>query len=170
MIHRWMAVGVVLGTVLIAFSANAQSASPAFNNTLLPQPAHLSVNSGSLPLTPQFTATADKFHDGRLDGAIGHMLVRLKMQTGAQIATTSGSAPATLMVSVDGPGEAIQGPDENEAYSLEITSNGARLKAATVVGAIHGLETFLQLVQNDGSNYFLPAVSIDDAPRFRWRG
>ncbi len=77
---------------------------------------------------------------------------------------------ATLTVTVDGPGESIQGPDENEAYTLEVTPSGAHLKAPTVVGAIHGLETFLQLVQNNGTNDFLPAVSIDDSPRFPWRG
>jgi hexosaminidase len=169
-IHRWMAAGAVLGSVLMTFSANAQTASPAFDNTLMPQPAHLSANTGSLALTPQFTAAADKFHDARLDDAIARMLVRLKAQTGVQIATTPATAPATLAVTVDGPGEAIQGPDENEAYSLEVTSSAAHLKAATVVGAIHGLETFLQLVQNDRTNYYIPAVSIDDSPRFRWRG
>ena len=154
----------------MTFSANAQTTSPAFDNTLMPQPSHLTVNTGSLALTPQFTAAADKFHDARLDGAIARMLVRLESLTGIQIATVPAAAPATLTVSVDGAGEAIQGPDENESYSLEVTPTGAHLKAATVVGAIHGLETFLQLVQNDGTNYFLPAVSIDDSPRFRWRG
>jgi hexosaminidase len=165
-----MAAGAVLGSVLMTFSVNAQTVSPAFENTLMPQPAHLTTNTGSLALTPQFTVAADKFHDARLDGAIGRMLVRLKAQTGVQIATTAAAAPATLTVTVDGAGEAIQGPDENEAYSLEVTASGAHLKAATVVGAIHGLETFLQLLQNDGTSYYLPAVSIDDSPRFRWRG
>ena len=170
MIHRLIAAGGVLSAVLMTFSGNAQTASPAFDNTLMPQPAHLTANAGTLALTPQFSAAADKFHDARLDGAIVRMLFRLEMQTGVQIATTPGNAPATLTVTVDGAGEAIQGPDENEAYSLEVTPAGAHLKAATVVGAIHGLETFLQLVQNDGTSYFLPAVSIDDSPRFRWRG
>jgi len=165
-----MAAGAVLGSVLMTFSANAQTASPAFDNTLMPQPAHLTANTGSLALTPQFTAAADKFHDARLDDAIARMLVRLKAQTGVQIAITPATAPATLTVTVDGPGEAFQGPDENEAYSLEVTSSAAHLKAATVVGAIHGLETLLQLVQNDRTNYYIPAVSIDDSPRFRWRG
>ena len=165
-----MATGVVLGSVLITFSANAQTTSAAFNNTLMPQPAHLTVNSGSLAITPQFTAAADKSHDARLDDAIGRMLVRLEMQTGVQIARTASTGPATLTITVDGPGEAVQGPDENESYSLEVTANGAHIKAATVVGAIHGLETVLQLLQNDSKSYFVPAVSIDDAPRFRWRG
>ena len=154
----------------MTFSGNAQSASPAFNNTLMPQPAHLTANAGSLALTPQFTAAADKFHDTRLDSAIARMLKRLEFQTGLQIATTPSTGSATLTVTVDGAGEAVQGPDEIEVYTLEVTPNSAHLKAPTVVGAIHGLETFLQLIQNDGTNYFLPAVSIDDSPRFRWRG
>ncbi len=82
-----MAAGAVLGSVLMTFSANAQTAIPAFDNTLMPQPAHLTANTGSLALTPQFTAAPDKFHDARLDDAIARMLVRLKAQTGVQIAT-----------------------------------------------------------------------------------
>ena len=136
----------------------------------MPQPAHLTVNAGSLPLTPQFTAAADKFRDARLNAAIGRILVRLESQTGLQIARTLGAVPATLTVTVDGPGEAIQGPDENETYSLDVTPSGVRLHAATVVGAMRGLETLLQLVQPAGSGFILPAVSIDDSPRFRWRG
>ena len=58
----------------------------------------------------------------------------------------------------------------NRHACIEITAKGAQLRAATDVGAMRGLETFLQLVQSDGSNYFLPAISIQDTPRFRWRG
>jgi hexosaminidase len=151
-------------------SAMAQN-STDFVNTLMPEPAHLSVQAGTLPLTTSFTAATDSFHDDRLDDAIGRMLVQLENHTGLQIATTPASSKAaTLVVTVDGPGEAIQSVDENESYSLDVTPTGAHLKAATDVGAMRGLETFLQLVQNDDSNYFLPAVSIQDTPRFRWRG
>ena len=77
---------------------------------------------------------------------------------------------SALTISVDGPGEAFAVGDENESYSLDVTSSGARLQAATVVGAMRGLETLQQLVQSDATGYFLPAVSIHDTPRFRWRG
>ena len=73
-------------------------------------------------------------------------------------------------MSVDGPGQTIQSVDEDESYSLDISSSGVRLHAATVVGAMHGLETLQQLIQTDATSYFLPAVSIQDTPRFRWRG
>ena len=37
-------------------------------------------------------------------------------------------------------------------------------------GALHGLETFAQLVQPGASGFQAPAVRIDDRPRFPWRG
>jgi hexosaminidase len=140
----------------------------------MPQPAHLSTQTGALPLTAQFSASEDKFHDTRLDGAVTRLLKRVEMQTGLQIATSPSNSPAsanaTLTVTVDGPGEAVQSDDENESYTLDVTPGGAHLHAATVVGAIHGLETFYQLIQPAGSQWIVPAVSIQDAPRFRWRG
>jgi hexosaminidase len=164
----WTVSCLLLG--IFAASAHAQ-APAAFTNTLLPEPAHLSVETGRLELTPSFTVVTDRFHDARLDEAIGRALLRLRSQIGLQIATAPerGSA-GTLTVTVDGPGEAVQSLDENETYSLAVTPNGAHLHAATDVGAMRGLETFLQLVQPDASAFFLPAISIEDTPRFRWRG
>lgn len=142
-----------------------------FVNTLMPEPAHLAVGSGSLPFTTSFTAATDSFHDDRLDDAVARMLKQLENHTGLQIALAPmASKTATLLITVDGPGEAVQSVDENESYSLEVTRQGAHLKAATDVGAMHGLQTFLQLVQTDGAQFFVPAISIQDTPRFRWRG
>ncbi len=159
------------GSLLTAMAQTSAQTSTAFVNTLMPEPAHLSVQSGVLPLTTSFTAATDSFHDQRLDDAIARMLTQLENHTGLQIALTpSASKSATLLITVDGPGEAVQSVDEDESYSLDVTPTGAHLKAATDVGAMRGLETFLQLVQNDSTSYFVPAVSIQDTPRFRWRG
>ena len=53
---------------------------------------------------------------------------------------------------------------------LNITDTGVKIKAITDVGAIRGLETLLQLIQNNEVSYFFPGVEIKDAPRFVWRG
>ncbi|MGB6134105.1 MAG: family 20 glycosylhydrolase [Acidobacteriaceae bacterium] len=168
---RLMAFGII-GAALGSGAVNAQAAAaqPVFVNTLMPQPAQLTVGSGALPLAPGFSVAVDKFHDQRLDEAIGWAMQRLKMQVGFIIPDAAPGAPAALVISVDGPGEAVQGPDEDESYSLEVTPQGAHLHAATDVGAMRGLETLLQLVQSSGQGFFLPAVSIQDSPRFRWRG
>jgi len=100
------------------------------------------------------------------------MLHRLEYQTGVPIGKEiqKDAANASLVIEVKGAGQAVQSVDEDESYSLNVTARGAKLQANTVVGALRGMETLLQLVQPDHSAYFLPALSIEDSPRFRWRG
>ncbi len=145
---------------------------PGFVNTLMPQPSHLSTQEGRLILSPSLAVVTDHYRDARLDAAISRSLDRIETQTGISIPTSQSAAGVLepLTVSVDGPGQTIQSLDEDESYSLDVTSSGVRLHAATVVGAMHGLETLQQLIQADATSYFLPVVSIQDAPRFRWRG
>ena len=60
----------------------------------------------------------------------------------------------------------------DESYRLEI-GDVAALDAATVFGALRGLETFVQLAINPGAADPLSvpaACSIKDAPRFAYRG
>lgn len=60
---------------------------------------------------------------------------------------------------------------EQEAYRLHIDAHGIHLKAQTQFGVYHGLETLLQLAGTDeGRQVLLPSVSIEDQPRFPWRG
>jgi hexosaminidase len=172
---------LVFAIILASFSAFCfvpaqadSSPGPAagFVNTLMPQPSQLSPREGRLAVTPSFTAVADRFRDARLDAAIVRSLDRIKagiaISTPASPATDN--APAALVVTVDGAGEAIQSSDEDESYSLEVSASGAHLHSATVVGAMRGLATLEQLVQSDAAGLFVPAVSIQDTPRFRWRG
>jgi hexosaminidase len=49
---------------------------------------------------------------------------------------------------------------------LQITASQATLTAMSDVGAMHGMETFLQLVKLENGTCSVPAVAIDDAPRF----
>lgn len=138
----------------------------------MPQPAKLTPGEGSFALTPSFTVSESRFHDERLDAAIGRMLHRLEYQTGVPIAKDihTDAANASLVIDVQGAGEKVQSIDEDESYSLNVTASGAKLQANTVVGAMRGMETLLQLVQVDHGGYILPAVDIQDTPRFRWRG
>jgi hexosaminidase len=46
-------------------------------------------------------------------------------------------------------------------------SNKITINATTDLGALHGLETLLQLMQNNGSSFYFPAE--DGFARFTWR-
>ena len=80
------------------------------------------------------------------------------------------SATATLTIRCEGGSKEVQELGEDESYLLEITNSGAHLNAATTLGVMRGLQTFLQLVQTSAEGFAVPAVSINDSPRFPWRG
>ena len=119
-------------SIIWAQTTPAPSSTKGFVNTLMPQPSQLSVQEGRLAITPSFTAGTDQFRDARLDDAIGRSLDRIKTQTATLISTAlaADKATATLVVSVDGPGDGVQSVDEDESYSLDVTPFGARLRAA----------------------------------------
>lgn len=140
---------------------------------LMPLPRSVTPGSGSLSLSTHFNAGFAGQHDARLDAALDRFLNRLDRQCGeirrSQYLAKDASS-FTLTLKVAGPGGAVQGLDEDESYQLQITSSQATLSAATDVGAMHGMETFLQLVKLENDTCSVPAVTIDDAPRFQWRG
>ena len=59
---------------------------------------------------------------------------------------------------------------DDESYTLTVHTTGAELKAATDIGAMRGLETFLQLITADNQGFGVPVLAIVDHPRFPWRG
>ncbi|WP_281228952.1 beta-N-acetylhexosaminidase [Flavobacterium aquiphilum] len=59
---------------------------------------------------------------------------------------------------------------EDESYLLEVTTNKITINATTDVGALHALETLLQLLQNNSNSFYFPTSKISDFPRFTWRG
>lgn len=142
-------------------------------STLMPEPARLELGNAQLVLSSKLRVMTDRFHDPRLDSALARMLSRFATLTSLPIGDRNAATTdreTLLLVSVDSPGELVQSVDEDESYSLDVTPQGVHLRAKTDVGAMRGLETFLQLVQSDATGYFLPIVSIQDKPRFPWRG
>ena len=57
-----------------------------------------------------------------------------------------------------------------EGYTLTVDSEGALVEAATVESLVHGLATLRQVFGPGSDATSIPAVRIEDAPRFGWRG
>ena len=61
---------------------------------------------------------------------------------------------------------------------LTATPNNVVIRAATPAGSFHGVQSLLQLLppqalaktRCDGMAWEIPAVLIEDQPRFKWRG
>ncbi len=173
---RSLPLPVLTSVSSLGSTVQAQEATPAvrapgqFN--LMPVPASLQTQTGRLAITSSFSVTTKNYSDDRLRAGIVRMIKRLAGRTVLTLPAdlASDESAATLVVQCDGPGEAIPSLTENESYSLEISDKQARMIAPTVVGALRGLETFLQLLQTDKDGYYLPSVKIQDQPRFPWRG
>ena len=75
-----------------------------------------------------------------------------------------------LAIQCEHLGETVQKLGEDESYRLVITPAQAKLTAPNALGILHGLETFLQLVEAGPGGSSVTATTIDDFPRFPWRG
>ena len=140
--------------------------------SLMPVPASVKMQAGRLPITSTFRVATSGYADNRLRAGIGRMITRLAGRTVLSLSNdlAANENAATLVVQCEGAGNVIPSTDENESYRLEVTDKQARLVAPTVVGALRGMETFLQVLQGDRNGYYLPAIEIQDQPRFPWRG
>jgi hexosaminidase len=165
-----IAIALLLLCALNTAARSAQSGSSP--RDLIPMPAALQVQAGRLNIDASFSAAVDGRADARLEAGIQRAARRLEGRTGLTFVRGPARDPqaATLRVECKGPGNPIPSLNEDESYALEVTDKQAVLKAATAVGALRGLETFLQLLDGDRSGYYIPAVSIQDHPRFPWRG
>jgi hexosaminidase len=137
---------------------------------LMPQPAEVSMESGSLALDSTFAVEVPGKTSTRLTAAIDRAVRRVEMEAGLRHAGPGVAQKTRLVVRVERAALPVQTLDEDESYALHVTAAGAEIDAATELGAMHGLETLIQLVESGSSGYFIPAVNIHDAPRFRWRG
>lgn len=146
--------------------------SMSYQHHLMPVPAEVRFQPRRLKIDAGFAVAVDGFSDARLQAAIFRATRRLEGRTGFEIsrAAANDKQNVALLIQCKEAGSAIPSVKEDESYALEVTDKQAVLKAKTVVGIIRGLETFLQLLEGDRAGYFIPAVSIQDKPRFPWRG
>jgi len=136
---------------------------------LMPMPASVQEGAGQLPISQSFSVSVTGTHDPALEAGVQRFVAQLSRQTGIPFRPKAGAA-ATLTVRVDKTLDAAQKLGEDESYQLTVADSGAQLTALTTLGALHGLETFLQLVTITPNGFAAPAVTIKDQPRFPWRG
>jgi hexosaminidase len=135
----------------------------------MPLPASVQSGPGQLTINQAFSVALTGSHDASLDSEVQRFQHQLAQQTGIPFRPTTGAA-ATLQVHADRGRKPIQELGEDESYVLTVADSGAKLTAPTTLGALRGLQTFLQLVQITPAGFAVPSVTIKDQPRFAWRG
>ena len=167
-----IAVLIISGISDISAQAATSATLQTARRDLMPVPMSVSWNAGRLPVTKTFSVAVQGETDERLRKYIFRAMRRLEGRTVLELSRElSNDAPtAALVIETRSAGNAIPKLGDDESYTLDISDKQAKLTAPTTVGAMRGLETFLQLLEGDKNGFYFPAVSINDRPRFAWRG
>ena len=137
---------------------------------VMPLPASATAGTGLLPIDGSFSVAIEGYKEDRLDRAVSRFLATLNKETGIPFVGPASGTGARLVIRTAGPSAPVQQVGDDESYRLEVSATGAVLSAPTPLGALHGLQTFLQLVHVTPSRFAVSAVIIEDKPRFPWRG
>jgi len=99
----------------------------------------------------------------------------------ARLAERVGIGPVDMLSADDGRDHIVElrldptaGPadaDPAERYSLVVDRRRALVRAPTVTGLYHGVVTLRQTLRTRPAGHvYVPALRVEDAPRFAWRG
>jgi hexosaminidase len=160
LVFGWVALLVCSGTF-------AQEQGPV---DLMPLPAHVTQGEGQFAIDGSFTVAINDYPDPRVVLGRRRFLETLSRETGIPFAAESPAGKAAFVIRTAGPSETVQRLGEDESYGLAVTSTHVELSAKNALGILHGLQTFLQLVRVTPQGFSVPAVTINDQPRFSWRG
>jgi hexosaminidase len=157
--------------LISTFLANAQIKTDQLN--LMPWPQSINLTEGIFALNKGFKVNITGNPDPRIFMGANRFLRRLDGRTGLffnqGFVTGLNEVPnAELQINCAQNGKI--GIDNDESYTLEINSGKIKINATSDLGAIHALETLLQMLQNDSASYYFPTAVIQDFPRFKWRG
>jgi hexosaminidase len=168
--HWIQALGLMSFTLLLC-SARASAQQERSQLNLIPVPANVQLGNGSLRIDSSFSVALTGSREARLEHAVQRFRQQLSLQTAIPFASkVQTSSPATLAIHTDHGSQEVQELGEDESYVLKVAPDGANLTAPTPLGALHGLQTFLQLVEVSPDGFVVPTVTIQDTPRFPWRG
>ena len=139
---------------------------------LIPYPNHLTPRSGSFAVAGAAFA-ADEKMDEPTRAIVADFAARMAEVAGTQAEVAYSAAPEEggFCFRVDATLPA-------EHYALEVTQAGATLRASSLPGFIYGIQTLKQLLPAavyggeaaPSDKWEIPCVSIEDAPRFGYRG
>ncbi len=158
---------VVFASVVLTGSSSLQAETLL---PIMPLPAHAVAGTGSLQIDGGFQIVFEGHTEPRLERARDRFLTNLTRETGILQWPPASASQPKFVIRTAGSSAPVEKLGEDESYHLEITPNKVLLSAANPLGILHGLQTFLQLVKMTPEGFAVTSVTIDDKPRFPWRG
>jgi len=146
---------IASAALLLASHAVAQ---PQNGLNLMPMPTSVQPGVGRLPVNQSFSVAITGFKDATLERGIRRFVAELSKETGMLLKQEVADPPSpTLSIHAVHGRERVQKLSEDESYELVISESGAKLTAPSPLGILHGLQTFLQLVETTQTDFLCPS-------------
>ena len=138
--------------------------------TVIPYPNELTIKSGSFD-----AAGADISYDAEFEAYAKDAIVSFA----EQLSKTSGKTSATAEGSSSAGFVFVHNPElAKEAYSIEVSRKAAVIEASSLNGVIYAIQTIKQMLPVEvfgkeaaaEADWSMPCCTINDAPRFAYRG
>lgn len=137
--------------------------------SLIPQPVSLVQGTGDFTIPEQVTIITSK--NAALTKIAKQLADRISTSSEYSVTIKEGTVPVTRSIFLSLSSDASI---PKEGYRLKVTTGGISITATEPAGIFYGVQTLLQLFQYNPSEetdtWDIPAVTIEDHPRFGWRG
>ena len=157
---------VLLKVVALALLFGSGGALSADTAALMPMPSSISPRPGALALSGVWAVKWSKCQGPALQRAFQRFEADYSKLTG--IGRTQRSA-VPISISCKVAGDSIDAM-QAESYGLDVSKDGVQIEANGPAGVLRALATLRQLISLRTGQPQIAFVSIDDTPRFAWRG
>lgn len=163
-------------TILLLFAVFAiglsfgQTGKPSI--AIIPQPVSMVIGSGSFKLPASLSIVTDNNPEiKRIAGFLSNIITAA---TGNPVTVKEGSGSTSQSIFLYVIGDKSI---PKEGYRLRVENQGVSITAGDPAGLFYGVQTLLQLLPKEiegnkkvQQEWSIPAVTIEDHPRFGWRG
>ncbi|MDH4091035.1 MAG: carbohydate-binding domain-containing protein [Cyclobacteriaceae bacterium] len=138
-------------------------------NRIIPSPVKMKITPGMLEISNQL----EIYYQDDLENEARYLATSLKELTGTAFNVVT-AAPKRKSITLK-LGNINVGGTSKEAYSLSITDQGIVISGSDPAGVFYGVQSLRSLIPIEvytkhKASFTLPFVSVDDAPRFSFRG
>lgn len=138
--------------------------------SIIPCPKEMDVKVGEFILTPQ---TVFVVHHPALKEIAGYFGAKMTRSAGYELKIKEDAAANSIVLSIDD-----KLPLNEEGYRLDVTPEQIKVTGKSGKGVFYGMQTVMQLLPPEIESerlledfkWSLPCVSINDEPRFGYRG
>jgi hexosaminidase len=165
--------GILLAIVAVAWFGFLKPKPPPISPedraelTIMPLPAELKLGSGEFVLDEALSHEFSGESGPRLERALSRFYTKLSQQTG--MAFGSGVEQRIVLNCLQ-PETRYPSLEDDESYSIKVTSEKIEVVAPSGTGIIYALESLLQLAHEEEGRWVIPTLSLKDVPRYPWRG